>query len=447
MKNSEAQLIHLTLEGDDNAFAELVEKYQKQVHTLVWRKIGDFHIAEEITQDIFLRAYNKLATLKQSQSFASWLYVIATSRCNSWLHKKHRRTQLMQEMDAIQPDRISYSEHVLEENERITAQTQRDVVKKLLAKLEESERTVITLHYFGEMSCSEIGTFLGVSENTVKSRLRRARERLKKEESIIREAIDNFQISPHLTDSIMREITHTKVSTPTNGKPLVPWTVVASTLVVVLLILGFGNSPYQILFQEPYSIDANSEMTVEIVDAPLVANLESKPNVRTQNDVSYLQSKIDNPEQQPNDASAAIAETQAEEVAEDYTKWELPQAAKARLGKGGINAMQFSPDGTLLAVGSMIGVWLYDAKTGKEVSMFPGVCESLAFSPDGRFLANGGGYGGSGRYHGKEVRLWEVSTDKRVALAKSIPYSEALLFSKDSKMLISLGNGEIQLAT
>ena len=67
--------------------------------------------------------------------------------------------------------------------------------------------------------------------------------------------------------------------------------------------------------------------------------------------------------------------------------------------------MQFSPDGTLLAVGSSIGVWLYDVKTGKELSMFPGKCQSLAFSPDGRFLANGGGrFGGGGRFRGKELQ-------------------------------------------
>ena len=172
MKNNDTQLIRLTLDGDDNAFTELVDKYQKPVHTLVWRKIGDFHIAEEITQDTFLKAYQKLTTLKKSQSFSSWLYVIATSLCRAWFRKKYRREQLRQDTDTTHPEDAPYSEYVLAENERITTETQRDVVKKLLAKLGESERTVMTLHYFGEMSCSEIGAFLGVSTNTVKSRLR-----------------------------------------------------------------------------------------------------------------------------------------------------------------------------------------------------------------------------------------------------------------------------------
>ena len=174
MKNSDAQLIHRVLDGDENAFSALVEKYQKQVHALAWRKIGDFHIAEEITQDTFLRAYQKLRTLKKPQRFASWLYVIATSRCNTWLHKKHLRTQLLKNKGGVRSEEPSYSQYVVEENERISGQAQREVVKKLLAKLQESERTVMTLHYFAEMSCTEIGAFLGVSANTIKSRLRRA---------------------------------------------------------------------------------------------------------------------------------------------------------------------------------------------------------------------------------------------------------------------------------
>jgi RNA polymerase sigma factor (sigma-70 family) len=440
MKNNDAQLIHRILDGDDTAFAELVEKYQKQVHALVWRKIGDFHIAEEITQDTFLKAYQRLATLKKPQRFASWLYVIATNRCSTWLRKKHLRRQLLEGMDVAQPEKVTYSEHVVVENEQITIETQRNVVKKLLAKLEESERTVMTLHYFGEMSCTEIGAFLGVSVNTVKSRLHRAQQRLQKEETMIREALDNFKISPNLTDTIMHEISRAKPATPSSNKPLIPWAIAASTLVVVLLMLGFGNHQYLTRFQKPYNFDATSVMTVDIVDAPIVANLESKPDVRTQIGSANALDKRNNPEQQSNDAPAAIAEAQGDEIAEDWTKWELPKAAKARLGKGGINVMQFSPDGTLLAVGSNIGVWLYDVKTGKEVSMFPGRCQSLSFSPDGRFLANGGGrFGAVSKFNGKELQIWEVATGQEVSLNDALSSASVLRFSENGKVLTSVG--------
>ena len=88
MRNNDAELIQQTLMGDQGAFSTLVRRYQKPLHALVWRKIGDFHIAEEITQDIFLNVYKKLQTLKNPNRFAGWLYVIASRRCIAWLKKK-----------------------------------------------------------------------------------------------------------------------------------------------------------------------------------------------------------------------------------------------------------------------------------------------------------------------------------------------------------------------
>ena len=81
MKTNDADLIQRVLDGDQDAFTTLVNKYQKSVHALVWRKIGDFHIAEELTQDVFLKAYKRLSTLKRPEQFPGWLYVIATRHC------------------------------------------------------------------------------------------------------------------------------------------------------------------------------------------------------------------------------------------------------------------------------------------------------------------------------------------------------------------------------
>lgn len=127
------------------------------------------------------------------------------------------------------------------------------------------------------------------------------------------------------------------------------------------------------------------------------------------------------------------AEAQTDETVKDYTKWELPKAAKARLGKGGINAIAFSPDGTRLAVGSNIGVWLYDVETGKELSLFAGMCRAIAFSPDGRYLANGGG-----KYAMGELQVWDITTGQKVSLVDGISSASALRFSTDSKTLVSL---------
>ena len=281
MKNSDVELIHRILDGDDSAFSELVKKYQKPVHALVWRKIGDFHIAEEITQDTFLKAYERLGTLKQPQRFTGWLYVIAANNCKMWLRKKRLQTEPLEEVDSAELEKATYSQYVIDENERTTVEAQREVVKRLLAKLQESDRTIITLHYFSEMSAGEIGAFLGVSVNTIKSRLRRAQQRLKREEPMIREALGNFQITPHLTENIMREISRLKPIAPSGGKPIMPWAVSAATALFIFLIMGV-SSQYLARFQKPYNIDVHSETTVEIIDAPVVLDTQAKPDLRNQ---------------------------------------------------------------------------------------------------------------------------------------------------------------------
>ena len=436
MKNNDAQLIQRVLEGDDTAFSVLVKKYQKPVHALVWRKIGDFHIAEDITQDTFLKAYQKLSTLKKPQRFASWLYVIATNYCKMWVRKKRLSTQSLEDISSTALESATYSGYVIAENEQETAEAQREVVKKLLAKLQESERTVITLHYLGGMTYKEISEFLGVSVGTIKTRVYRARRRLKKEEPMIREALGNFQITPSLTENIMQEISRLKPVAPSGSKPLVPWAVGVSALVVMFLMLGVGTQ-YLSRFQKPYSFDAASEMTVELIEAPVVLNLESKPDVRTQLGNVSTPSKSDTANQQPNDVSASVAEAQTDETDTNYSQWHLPKEAKARFGKGGVNVIQFSPDGTQLAVGTSIGMWLYDVETGEEKSLFMGGCRALAFSPDGRFLANGGGSSDVSK-----VELWEVATGREVLLADAYDTASVLRFSSDGKTLVSVsGSG------
>ena len=438
MKNNDAVLIQRVLAGDETAFSALVRKYQRSVHALAWRKIGDFHVAEDITQETFLKAYQRLSTLKEPQSFASWLYVITVNQCKAWLRKNRKWTQALEETSSTQLEKATYSGYIIAENERMTAETQREVVKKLLAKLQESDRTVVTLYYLGGMTYGEISKFLGVSEATIRNRLYRARRRLKKEEPMIREVLENFQITPNLTENIMREISRLKPVAPSGSKPFVPWAVGVSTLVIVFLMLGVGTQ-YLSRFQKPYSFDATSEMTVELIEAPIVLDIEFKPDVRTQLGNVNTPGKNNTSNPQSNNVSASVAEAQSEETDTDYSQWHLPKAAKARFGKGGVNVIQFSPDGTQLAVGTNIGIWLYDVETGEEKSLFKGACRFLVFSPEGRFLANGGEYGTDA----PKVQLWEIATGREVLLPEVYDTASALRFSSDGKTLVSVdGSGE-----
>ena len=190
MKSDDVALIQRILNGDQNAFASLVRKYWKQIHTFAWGKTGDFQIAEDIVQETFLQVYQKLDTLEDPTQFTRWLHQIANRRCIAWLRKNRVQTEPLEETDVSEIETEAYSRYVATEHEKTIADAQRDLVEKLLAKLKERDREVITLHYFEEMSSPEIGEFLGVSENTIKSRLHRVRQQLKKYEFMIQEALD-----------------------------------------------------------------------------------------------------------------------------------------------------------------------------------------------------------------------------------------------------------------
>ena len=280
MSTNDAVLIQRTLDGDQGAFTTLVNKYQKSVHALVWRKIGDFHIAEEITQDVFLKVYKRLSTLKHRDHFPGWLYVIATRRCIAWLRKKRLSTKSLDAMSTTELEELCYTQYERHRGEAAAIEYRHEIVKRLLQKLPESERTVVTLYYLAEMTGEEISAFLGVSPNTVRSRLHRARQRLEKEESVIQEVLRDFQLSANLTENIMQEIARLKPTAPSVSRPWVPWGLSFASTFLVILLMGFGTRALS-RFQQPYNLDATSEMTVEIVDAPVVLELERKPDALT----------------------------------------------------------------------------------------------------------------------------------------------------------------------
>ena len=190
MRNDNVVLIQRILAGDAIAFERLVRKYQKQVHTLAWRKIGDFHIAEDITQEIFLQVYQKLETLEDPTRFPRWLYVIADRLCIAWLRRNQRHTEPLEDTDISEVETEAYSRYVATEHAKTFDEARRDLVEELLAKLKEGNRTVITLHYLEGMTYAEMSDFLGVSKNTIKSRLRRARQQLRQYEFMVPEALD-----------------------------------------------------------------------------------------------------------------------------------------------------------------------------------------------------------------------------------------------------------------
>ena len=206
MKNNDTQWIKRVLAGDENAFTALVKKYEQQIHAFVWRMVKDYHIAEEIAQDTFLRAYEKLRTLRDPNHFSGWLYMIATRCSLTWLAEKRIPMQSLEAMSKAEIEALFYAQYMADQTEKLATEKQREVVERLLQKLPARERTAVVLHYLSEMTCEEIGDFLDVSPNTVKSQLHRARNRLKKETSMVHETLGNFQRSGDLMEDIMHWI-------------------------------------------------------------------------------------------------------------------------------------------------------------------------------------------------------------------------------------------------
>ena len=428
MKKDDMQLIDRTLSGDEAAFSELVKKHQKSVHALAWRKIGDFHIAEEITQDTFLLAYKKLATLKNPSQFAGWLYVITDRQCIAWFRKKRINMQSLDATSEKTLEKTAYVDYICEQREDAAVEHRRKVVQKLMEKLPESERTVMVLHYLGEMSCEAISKFLGVSPNTVKSRLKRARERLKNEDAVIRETLGSVPLSPNLTDDIMRDIDSMKQTAPSTGKPILPFAALGASAILVILLMG-ASKQFSANFQKPYSVDALSEPTIEIVNAPVVQNIQSKPKL--QNQIGGNKSSKDS-----NDGLTEGTEKVENNLTEDTMQWNLPEDAKARFGKGKINEIQYSPDGTVLAVASDIGIWIYDSDTHQEIALLTdheGEVTDLTFSPEGRYFAS------RSKHNSEEgkILLWDRTSGTQTTLAVDtrVFLNIGLRFSPDGKTL------------
>ena len=154
-------------------------------------------------------------------------------------------------------EETAYAFYVSEQRDEASDERCREIVQSLLEKLPESERTVVILHYLGEMTCDAISKFLGVSPNTVKSRLSRARKRLREQESILRDTLGSVQLPSNLTENIMRDITNLKQTPPSGGKPLLPLGVLGSSIILALLLIGASNQ-YLTHFQLPQDLRNNT---------------------------------------------------------------------------------------------------------------------------------------------------------------------------------------------
>ena len=344
-REDDIQLIRRILSGDDTAFETLVQKYQNSIHALAWRKIGDFHIAEEITQDTFLQVYKNLSQLRNSNQLLGWMYVIANRLCLKWLEKNKSVMQSLEDTPMEEIERASYTHHAAEQRETERTEQHHELVKKLLAKLPESERTVVTLYYLGKMTTKEISKFLGVSVNTITSRLQRARKRLQEQqETLIQEVLGGIQIPAKVSENIMRQVSEMNPAPAPAPKPFLPWMALGAAAVLIALLLGASNR-YLTRFQKPYSFEAQSEPTIKIVDAPIILDIVAKPAV--QNQVGRVTTPDKNSSAGTQDSNA----TSTSPTIENFAKFSIAQWQQGNAPPAGpVHNIFATSDGTVYAV-------------------------------------------------------------------------------------------------
>ncbi|RDY83379.1 RNA polymerase sigma factor SigW [Bacillus amyloliquefaciens] len=183
MENLIKKRIKQVKKGDQNAFAEIVDLYKDKIYQLCYRMLGNDHEAEDIAQEAFIRAYVNIDSFDINRKFSTWLYRIATNLTIDRIRKKKPDYYLDAEVAGAE-GLTMYSQiaadGVLPEDAVLSLELS-DTIQKKILKLPDKYRTVIVLKYIDELSLIEIGEILNIPVGTVKTRIHRGREALRKQ--------------------------------------------------------------------------------------------------------------------------------------------------------------------------------------------------------------------------------------------------------------------------
>ena len=169
IEGQDLELVQQCLLGNQKAFESIVDKYQKPVFNVAYRILNDTYEAEDITQTVFIKAFDNLPKFNQRYKLFSWLYRIAINEALN-LQNSHKRNESLNERMV---SRERTPEDILFHKQTNQA------VNEAINKLKSDYRTVIILKHFQDCSYSQISEILSIPEKTVKSRLFTARQQLK----------------------------------------------------------------------------------------------------------------------------------------------------------------------------------------------------------------------------------------------------------------------------
>ncbi|MBA4537843.1 RNA polymerase sigma factor SigW [Bacillus aquiflavi] len=175
--------IKQVLKGDQNAFGEIVEIYKDRVFQLSFRMLGNRQEAEDIAQEAFIRAYVNISSFNIKLKFSTWLFRIATNLCIDRIRKKKPDYYLDAEVAGT--DGLTLYSQVAADGtlpqDQLESMELHETIQREILRLPEIYRSVIVLKYIEELSLKEISEILDLPLGTVKTRIHRGREALRKQ--------------------------------------------------------------------------------------------------------------------------------------------------------------------------------------------------------------------------------------------------------------------------
>ena len=173
MKKEEAHIIKEILNGNTEQYEYFLDRYGQQVFVLVDRIVSCQEDAEELTQDVFLKAFQQLSSFKAESSFSTWIYRIATNVAISAVRKK--RNDVLRLDDSVF---ANLSDTQVDEALEDESEEQMERLQQAMNQLEADERALITLYYLEEKPLVEVAFILGMTEGNAKVKLHRIRKKL-----------------------------------------------------------------------------------------------------------------------------------------------------------------------------------------------------------------------------------------------------------------------------
>lgn len=182
MKSLEARLARMALKGDQRAFEELVDLYQNKLYHMAYRMLGGRQEAEDAVQETFLRVFRNLDRYDENMKFSTWIYRITTNLCIDKLRKRKPTYSLDAEAgdhEGLDGYSMLPSDERTPESEAVLSETQQ-IIRNAIEHLPAKYKSVMVLRYLEDLSLQEIGDVLGMPVTTIKTRVHRGREFLRK---------------------------------------------------------------------------------------------------------------------------------------------------------------------------------------------------------------------------------------------------------------------------